>query len=745
MSKVFNRSCRRLITALGMALALALAGSALAGSFEIVPTYGSGITPSAQAAIQYAVDSWNNWLKNASPGSDRTVAITFAYASLGADTMGESTTAWLGISAGHLLTPAQYIEATGSDKNGSNPITGGDGSIRLNSNMRWNTDTTIKAAPGSYDMTTIVMHEIGHHLGFLATYDPGTSTRPASWGYANGASYQLLSPWDSYLKDEHGNAPAAAGSSFNVLGTVTFNGPQAMAVYGGPVPVYTVSACNPNTYEPGSSLEHVEYLSGDNPAGLMSMGIGAGVTRRGMADYEQAMFADLGWTFSAPTLVHARGFSSGIWHDGSQWDYGLAPTAATDVRIDATGVSTYTVQVKKDSFAKSLYIGGAGRLAIHKGCLAVTGAVQVDNSMDIDPYGYGGSMTCGSMDVGTGHSATVNHYGGQVTVQGMLRLATGPGMTGTYTMNGGSLQAHEIQVGTAGSGTFTQSGGAVAASTVRVGMVGGGTGYYSNIAGTLQSDELYVTNGALNLGGTSVVTVNNRLELSPAAHVVALDGAQINLAGAAFVNNSTSPAWLAGLGSVSVVYSAGNAGTTFEVAGQDQGPIPTALTNNFALEGLSLGGSLPMSLRLVDAVDNYAGAGSEALYVTNLTLGHGAMLDLNGLHLYYRSGQIDPTAQILDGVVTMLASPGDANLDGSVNFSDYLVLESNFGNAGGWTNGDFNGNGMVDFSDYLALEANFGQGGVGSVPEPLTVTFLLAGATLYVRRFSIRRFRRLRR
>lgn len=63
---------------------------------------------------------------------------------------------------------------------------------------------------------------------------------------------------------------------------------------------------------------------------------------------------------------------------------------------------------------------------------------------------------------------------------------------------------------------------------------------------------------------------------------------------------------------------------------------------------------------------------------------------------------------------------GDANLDGKVDFADFLVLSENFSTAGGWSEGDFDGSGDVAFSDFLLLSNNFGnsEGSVAAVPEP---------------------------
>lgn len=69
---------------------------------------------------------------------------------------------------------------------------------------------------------------------------------------------------------------------------------------------------------------------------------------------------------------------------------------------------------------------------------------------------------------------------------------------------------------------------------------------------------------------------------------------------------------------------------------------------------------------------------------------------------------------------------GDADLDGSVQFPDFLALSASFGMEGGWAEGDFDGNGVVQFPDFLSLSANFGQTTAAAVPEPDTCPLALA-------------------
>jgi hypothetical protein len=62
---------------------------------------------------------------------------------------------------------------------------------------------------------------------------------------------------------------------------------------------------------------------------------------------------------------------------------------------------------------------------------------------------------------------------------------------------------------------------------------------------------------------------------------------------------------------------------------------------------------------------------------------------------------------------------GDADLNGAVEFADFLLLSNNFGGSGGWALGDFDGSGDVQFADFLLLSSSFGQSAeAASVPEP---------------------------
>lgn len=107
--------------------------------------------------------------------------------------------------------------------------------------------------------------------------------------------------------------------------------------------------------------------------------------------------------------------------------------------------------------------------------------------------------------------------------------------------------------------------------------------------------------------------------------------------------------------------------------------------------------------------------------------------------LGYADGDIDTAAAALPGQLLIeYALVGDANLDGTVNLTDLLVLLNNYGQSSkDWAEGDFNYDGTVNLTDLLALLNNYGQSatladdsftGARVVPEPTSACLLALSA-----------------
>lgn len=63
---------------------------------------------------------------------------------------------------------------------------------------------------------------------------------------------------------------------------------------------------------------------------------------------------------------------------------------------------------------------------------------------------------------------------------------------------------------------------------------------------------------------------------------------------------------------------------------------------------------------------------------------------------------------------------GDANLDGAIDFGDFLLVSQNFGREGGWAKGNFGTDSIVSFDDFLLLSHNYTDRApsAAAVPEP---------------------------
>lgn len=89
-----------------------------------------------------------------------------------------------------------------------------------------------------------------------------------------------------------------------------------------------------------------------------------------------------------------------------------------------------------------------------------------------------------------------------------------------------------------------------------------------------------------------------------------------------------------------------------------------------------------------------------------------AVFDVNG------DGQVSDADRVMWVESLVGTSFGDADLNNVVDFTDFLLLSSHFGEAGGWNSGDFDGDGEVTFTDFSVLSNNFGAKKLTAVPEP---------------------------
>lgn len=114
-----------------------------------------------------------------------------------------------------------------------------------------------------------------------------------------------------------------------------------------------------------------------------------------------------------------------------------------------------------------------------------------------------------------------------------------------------------------------------------------------------------------------------------------------------------------------------------------------------------------------------------------------------------RIGQFQPvTGAFVDNTKTLApiygsgelklvaALPSDSNLDGIVNFDDFVIVSNNFNQTGTeWVSGDFNLDSQTNFDDFVVLSNNFGMMVFSgrTVPEPTTFLLFAIASGLSVR------------
>jgi hypothetical protein len=147
---------------------------------------------------------------------------------------------------------------------------------------------------------------------------------------------------------------------------------------------------------------------------------------------------------------------------------------------------------------------------------------------------------------------------------------------------------------------------------------------------------------------------------------------------------------------------------------------------------------------------------SAAVDTTHLTAIGVIQNNQGGSALYTSKNLFDGYAPGASDILIKFTYYGDANLDGKVDGSDYVRIDSGYlTHATGWYNGDFNYDGVVNGSDFTLIDNAFNSQGAslaasissptaeataeiaGStpVPEPASVALMaLAGAQLLGRR-----------
>ena len=148
------------------------------------------------------------------------------------------------------------------------------------------------------DFVSVVLHELGHGLGFSGSMrigSPFCNLGNGCWGRGSGYPFMYdrfaVNGSGQYLiSDFINNSPELAAQLTS--GNIYFNGPNAVKANGNA----DVKLHAPGTFSAGSSYSHLDEIFNSTPNALMTYSIGSGESIHNPGSVMLCMFKDMGWT-----------------------------------------------------------------------------------------------------------------------------------------------------------------------------------------------------------------------------------------------------------------------------------------------------------------------------------------------------------------------------------------------------------------------------------------------------------------
>lgn len=268
----------------GTSASVAVNQGALAALLRFQFVYGSGSqfwSSEARSALESAATQLSSYFVLSSPVTI-TFEVTGEFSPL-SSTLASAGSDFVNPGAGFMKTVVQSKVQTGIDANGSTA----DGTISWNFGPSWGFGNSVGG--GQYDFQSTAMHELLHTFGFLSYVDRAGANTGTTW-----------TVFDDFLVNSSGAAVIGGDYTWNTAynpnltggsGGLYFGGPNAVAAYGGLVPLYT-----PSQWASGSSVSHLNdaVFSGARDK-LMTAVKSQGQGLRVLSSLELAILEDIGF------------------------------------------------------------------------------------------------------------------------------------------------------------------------------------------------------------------------------------------------------------------------------------------------------------------------------------------------------------------------------------------------------------------------------------------------------------------
>ncbi|MEM7802672.1 MAG: hypothetical protein AAF633_26005 [Chloroflexota bacterium] len=272
------------------------------GDANIDVIYNGSWTEEAITAFEFAVSIWEDRIF-----SDVTIVIDAEYSNLGGNILGAAgpfdffyTTGGTTFPQINTYYPAALADAlAGTDVDPGNP----DIVARFNSEFDWYLGTDGNTPFNQVDFVSVVLHEIGHGLGFSGSMQ--TNGTLGAYGI-----YSFEAPIQPFIYDRF----AQDGSSRALISYPNFSRELETALTSNAV-FFSGSNTNfgnngsraqlyaPSNWTQGSSYSHLGESFNGTPNSLMTFAISSGTSELYPGHVTLGMFRDMGWqTISEPSF-----------------------------------------------------------------------------------------------------------------------------------------------------------------------------------------------------------------------------------------------------------------------------------------------------------------------------------------------------------------------------------------------------------------------------------------------------------
>lgn len=288
----------------------------------------TGFTAPAQAAFQRAVDIWAGLV-----ASPRPIRIRASFEALGSTVLGSAGATchhanFSGAPVANTWYPNPLADRLSASDIGAGGCDAADAFFELSasfsSSASWYYGVDGNAPSGQYDFVTVVLHEIGHGLGFAGFGE-------VEFGQGSVLAGGRPGIYDRFTVSENGVSLLTGFASPSVaLGTqmtqafnaenprgpgVYFNGTATNAANGG----LTARLYTPAVWNGGSSYSHLDdsvYPAGHADS-LMTHAIGSAESIHHPGNVTLGMFNDMGWSTCPASLAATSASVAGATSSGS--------------------------------------------------------------------------------------------------------------------------------------------------------------------------------------------------------------------------------------------------------------------------------------------------------------------------------------------------------------------------------------------------------------------------------------------